>query len=69
MNNIKSVKEEIEAIIRTLVESNMSVFQNYPIIKNKGRQKCLEWSSITNLSISLKNMDYNVIYSEIDIYI
>lgn len=66
MNNIKSVKEEIEAIIRTLVESNMSVFQNYPIIKNKGRQKCLEWSSITNLSISLKNMDYNVIYSEID---
>ena len=55
MNNIKSVKEEIEAIIRTLVESNMSVFQNYPIIKNKGRQKCLEWSSITNLSISLKN--------------
>ena len=66
MNNIRSVKKEIDAIIRILIESSMSTYQNYPIIKNSGSQQRLEWSSITNLSISLKNLDYDVIYSEID---
>lgn len=66
MNNIRSVKKEIDAIIRILIESSMSTFQNYPIIKKNGSQQKLEWSPITNLSISLKNLDYDVIYSEID---
>lgn len=66
MNNIRSVKKEIDAIIRILIESSMSAYQNFPIIKNKGTKQRLEWSSINNLSISLKNLDYHVIYSEID---
>ncbi len=66
MNNIISVKKEIDAIIRILIESSMSTYQNYPVIKNNGSQQRLEWGSIKNLSISLKNLDYYVIYSEID---
>ncbi|MFI3213242.1 MAG: DUF2290 domain-containing protein [Eubacteriales bacterium] len=66
MNNIQSVKREIEGIIRILIESNMSVNQNYPVIISNGLQKKIEWSPMTNLSISLKNLDYDIIYSEVD---
>ena len=67
MNNINSVKKEIDSIINFLVQSGMSVYQQYPIIKScTGAVKKLEWSNITNLSICLKNMDYSTIYSEID---
>jgi len=66
MNNIRLVKKEIDDIIRILIQSSMSTYQNYPVIKNNNSQQKLEWSSIKNLSISLKNLDYDVIYSEID---
>ena len=44
----------------------MSVYQNYPVIKKIGSQQRLEWSLIKNLSVSLKNLDYDIIYSEIE---
>lgn len=67
MDNINNVKKEIDSIIHVLVNNGMSVYQQYPIIKSyNGGIKKLEWNELTNLSISLKNMDYNVIYSEID---
>lgn len=66
MNNIESVKNEIETIIRILIESGMSTYQNFPVIKNEGKKQKLEWGSVKNLSIALKNLDYNDIYSEID---
>ena len=67
MNNINSVKKEIDSTINFLVQSGMSAYQQYPIIKScTGAVKKLEWSNITNLSICLKNMDYSTIYSEID---
>lgn len=55
MNNINSVKKEIDSIINFLVQSGMSVYQQYPIIKScTGAVKKLEWSNITNLSIMPK---------------
>lgn len=67
MNNINHVKKEIESIISILVQSGMSVYQQYPIIKqcDNSMQK-LEWKNITNLSVCLKNLEYNEIYSEIN---
>lgn len=67
MNNINNIKKEIDSIINLLVQSGMSVHQQYPIIKiyNDGIKK-VEWKNITNLSVSLKNIDYSDIYSEID---
>lgn len=66
MNDIKSVKKEIEHIIGVLVSTCMSSNQNYPIIRNSGSQQKLEWGEITNLSIALKNFDYSIVYTEID---
>lgn len=66
MNNILSVKKEIDNIIRTLVLSSMSINQNYPVIKGSGTKQRIEWGEITNLSVALKNLDYDTIYSEID---
>ena len=67
MNNIVNVKKEITDIINLLVLNGMSVFQQYPVIKSyKNNIKKLEWETITNLSICLKNLEYDLIYSEID---
>ena len=67
MNNINHVKKEIESIISILVQSGMSVYQQYPIIKQcDNLMQKLEWKNITNLSICLKNLEYNEIYSEIN---
>lgn len=67
MNNIADVKREIEDIIRFLVEYGLSSFQQYPVIREHSNCiKTLEWSLVSNLSISLKNLEYQMIYTEID---
>jgi hypothetical protein len=66
MNNILHVKKEIEDIINFLVSNSLSTFQQYPIIKDYPENiKKIEWDTVSNLSICLKNLEYNLIYSEI----
>lgn len=67
MNNINNVKKEMNIIISHLVGDGISTYQQYPVIKEHPNcVKKLEWNSIINLSISLRNLEYESIYSEID---
>ncbi len=66
MNSIKNVKKQIDSIITILVETNMSVHQNFPVIKEyKNNVSKIEWSEVKNLSISLKNIEYEKMYNEL----
>ena len=67
MNNILHVKKEIEEIIRFLILNSMVAFQQFPIIKEYPENiKKIEWNTVSNLAICLKNVDYDLIYSEIN---
>lgn len=65
MNDILNVKQEIENIINFLVLNGLSSIQNYPVIKKYPENtKKIQWANISNLSICLRNIEYNLIYSE-----
>lgn len=66
MNDIKLVKKEINSIIQHLIKIGISVEQNYPIIRGYNGEERLEWSSVQNLSISMKNLEYDAIYDELN---
>lgn len=67
MNSIMNVKKDIEGIIGLLVQEGLSVYQNYPVIKQMSEGfQTVEWSNIINLSVTLKNISYEDVYNEID---
>lgn len=67
MNNHKNILSEINSIVQLLVRYNLADNINYPIEKKLSNGRInIEWNNITNISISLKNIDYKDIYNELD---
>ncbi|HDR7799902.1 TPA: DUF2290 domain-containing protein [Bacillus tropicus] len=58
---------EINSVIIELIELGVCIDQNYPCINEK-KDSVLElsWADAQNLSIALKNIPYDEIYSELD---
>lgn len=67
MHNSANVFKEIEKIILLLVKDNLADNINQPV-KRRLRDGSIniEWGSITNIAISLKNIAYKEIYDELD---
>lgn len=67
MNNSKNVVKEIKGITDLLISQGLSINQNYPVEKReRDGSESVEWNNVTNLSISLKNIEYKEIYDELD---
>ncbi len=60
---IKEVFNQINTITRLLIQYGLSVSNNFPkIIDNS----IITWTGNTDYSLTLKNLDYKIIYSELD---
>lgn len=67
MHNFRSIFQEIQEIQNLLIENNLIDVIN-PVIQKEdnSKNKIIEWSGISNISISLKNISYEKIYEELD---
>ncbi|WP_026023472.1 MULTISPECIES: DUF2290 domain-containing protein [Lysinibacillus] len=60
------VKEEIDNIISKLIEVGLCVNQNFTSDKMIGNNKVISWGQIKDLSIVMKNVDYEDIYKVLE---
>lgn len=60
------VKEEIDNIISKLIEVGLCVNQNFTSDKMIGNNKIISWGQIKDLSIVMKNVDYEDIYKVLE---
>lgn len=66
MNIVKEIVKQINQIIYCLVETGICDKFNSPSVQKSGKQTIISWSGYTDLSICLKNVDYDVIYDELN---
>lgn len=66
MINSKTLTKEILGLTTYLIELGISSEQNYPSQKEVNGYTEIEWSNRKDLSIALKNTNYNIIYDEME---
>ena len=60
------IKEEIDNIISKLIEVGLCVNQNFTSDRMVGNNKVISWGHANDLSIVMKNVDYDDIYKVLD---
>lgn len=67
MHNSINVYKEITNIVTILIRNSLADNINHPVKKTlRDGSESIEWGSITNIAISLKNIAYKDIYDELD---
>ncbi|WP_413362263.1 DUF2290 domain-containing protein [Lysinibacillus sp. 3P01SB] len=62
----EETKKEIDEIIIQLIGAGLSINQNFTSIRNVGKNKIVSWGEAKDLSIVLKNIDYEDIYNTLE---
>ncbi|WP_251135123.1 DUF2290 domain-containing protein [Exiguobacterium sp. s127] len=62
----KITKSEIDDIITTLITHELCINQNFTSLKPIGSNNIVSWGQINDLSIVMKNVEYEEIYESLD---
>lgn len=60
------ILNEIDSIIITLIEAGLSIDQQFTSLKRVGKNIVVSWGDIDDLSIVLKNVEYEEIYNALE---
>lgn len=58
--------KEIMQITQDLISHGLSIDQNYPSNRQIGGNTAIDWGEHDNLSVVLKDIDYNTLYDELE---
>ena len=60
------LQRDINNIISKLIETGICDDSNFPSIHTQNSINCVEWTNCHDLSVSLKNLEYDEIYKELN---
>ncbi|MGE6601499.1 DUF2290 domain-containing protein [Lysinibacillus fusiformis] len=66
MYGANQIKDEIDDIITQLISCGLCIKQNFTSIKDVGKNKVVSWGETKDLSIVMKNIDYEDIYNTLE---